>query len=180
VRVIAGAAKGRPLKLDRSSSVRPTSDKLREALFSTLGSSVRDRTVLDLFAGTGALGIEALSRGAASATFVDSDRSAIAMIRANLAATGLSEKAEVVQTTAERYLARGGGSFDLVFMDPPYASGVPYGVLEGLLDHGMLGAGAALVVEVSSRLGEIELPERYRLEQHRRYGDSALLYLTLA
>jgi 16S rRNA (guanine966-N2)-methyltransferase len=177
VRVIAGAAKGRQLKLDRRSSVRPTSDKLREALFSTLGSSVRERRVLDLYAGTGALGIEALSRGAASATFVDSDRSAIGMIRANLEFTGLSERAEVVHRTAERFVAGGGGPFDLILMDPPYAAGIPYGVLKGLLHHEMLASDATLVLEVSSRLSEPEIPAGYRVEQHRRYGDSALLYL---
>jgi 16S rRNA (guanine966-N2)-methyltransferase len=180
MRVIAGTAKGRPLKLDRRSSVRPTSDKLREALFSTLGSSIRDRRVLDLFAGTGALGIEALSRGAASATFVDIDRAAIAMIRANLEATGLADRAVVINQTVERFVAGGGPPFDLVLMDPPYQSAIPYAVLQGLLDRGMLGSDARLVVEVSSRLAEHELPPGYRLEQHRKYGDSALLYLAPA
>ncbi len=180
MRVIAGSAKGRPLKLDRRSAVRPTSDKLREAMFSTLAFAVPDRKVLDLFAGTGALGIEALSRGAATATFVDSDRSAVAMIRANLEATGLSDRAAVVHAAAERFVASGGGPFDLVLMDPPYLSGVPYGVLRGLLEQGMLAPDATLVVETSSRLGEIEVPAGYRLQQHRRYGDSALLYLAPA
>jgi 16S rRNA (guanine966-N2)-methyltransferase len=180
VRVIAGTAKGRPLKLDRKSVVRPTSDRLKEALFSTLGPLARDSRVLDLFAGSGALGIEALSRGAARATFVDSDRDAIGMIRANLEATGFSDRAEVVHQSAERFVAgRAAGGFDLVLMDPPYAFGIPTSLLSGLLESGRLPEDARLVVEVSSRLPAIEVPPGYRLQQERRYGDSSLIYLTL-
>ena len=180
MRVIAGTAKGRPLRLDRSSSVRPTSDRLKEAMFSTLGPSVRDSRVLDLFAGSGALGIEALSRGAGHATFVDSDRAAVAMIRANLAATGFLDRAEVLNQTAERFVAgKPAGRFDLVLMDPPYTLGIPASLLTNLLESGRLPVDARLVVEVSSRLPAIEVPPGYRLQQERRYGDSTLIYLTI-
>lgn len=180
MRVIAGTAKGRPLRLDRKTSVRPTSDRLKEAMFSTLGPLAGDSRVLDLFAGSGALGIEALSRGAALATFVESDRGAVGMIRANLEATGFSDRAEVLHQRAEQFLAsRSAGRFDLVLMDPPYASGIPGSVLSGLLESGRLTEDARVVVEVSSRLPAIEVPPGYVVQQERRYGDSTLIYLTL-
>ena len=179
MRVIAGTAKGRVLKLDRQSGIRPTSDKLKEALFATLGPEVQARRVLDLFAGTGALGIEALSRGAASATFVESSRRAVATIRQNLEATGFYERAVVVQQPVERFVAvPARESFDLVLMDPPYAVGLPSEVLMRLSEGGFLEPGAGVVVEISSRLDHIEVPAGYTLERERRYGDSALVYLS--
>ena len=177
MRVIAGLAKGRTLKLDRKAGIRPTSDRLKEALFGTLGDIVEDARVLDLFAGSGALGIEALSRGAAHATFVDSERGSIAMIRANLESTGLGEQAEVVHQSAERFVAGGrGGPFDLVVMDPPYTTGIPPGLLAGL--GPLLAPGARLAIEVATRSPAIEVPAGYLVQQERRYGDSTLLYLT--
>ena len=149
-------------------------------MFSTLGPSVRDSRVLDLFAGSGALGIEALSRGAGHATFVDSDRAAVAMIRANLEATGFADRAEVVNQTAETFVAgKPAGQLDLVLMDPPYTAGFPGGLLCSLLESGRLFGNARVVVEVSSRLPAIEVPPGYLLHQERRYGDSTLIYLTL-
>jgi len=117
VRVIAGAYGGRRLQAPAGTRTRPTADRVREALFSILGP-VEGLRVLDLFAGSGALGIEALSRGAASATFVDSAPSAVSAVRRNLAAVGV--EAEVDRTDALRWLARGRGAYDLVFVDPPY------------------------------------------------------------
>ncbi|MGQ0679073.1 MAG: RsmD family RNA methyltransferase [Actinomycetota bacterium] len=196
VRVIAGQAKGRTLKLDHRAGVRPTSDRLKEALFSTVGSKVQGAFVLDLYAGSGALGIEALSRGAAHATFVDGARPAIAMIRANLAATGFDELARVIHATAEDFALVGapgpgligppapgpsgqaGGRFDLVLMDPPYAVGLPGAVLERLHRMGWLAKEALLVAEVSSRLSPVAPPAGLTIRSQRRYGDSLLLYLT--
>lgn len=125
MRVIAGKAKGRQLAAPRGRITRPTSDRVREALFSILGARVPGSRVLDLYAGTGALGIEALSRGAAHATFVDRDARAVAVIRMNLANCGLAHDATVVRAdvrAALRDLARRGETFDLVFFDPPYLS----------------------------------------------------------
>src|SRR5205807_2939069 len=125
VRVVAGAFKGRRLQAPAGGRTRPTSDRVREALFSILGD-VSDARVLDLYAGSGALGIEALSRGAAGATFVDSDREAVVAIRANLALTGTDDRASVVRSPVGSFLAAGRhGPFDLVFLDPPYAQGPP-------------------------------------------------------
>jgi 16S rRNA (guanine966-N2)-methyltransferase len=121
MRVVAGEARGRRLHAPPGRTIRPTSDRVREAVFNTLGSlgGVEGATVADLFAGTGALGVEALSRGAEAVTFVDSDRTAVATIRANLEATGL-EGGTAVQADVLRWLP-GKGPFDLVFADPPYA-----------------------------------------------------------
>jgi 16S rRNA (guanine966-N2)-methyltransferase len=127
MRVVAGVAGGRRLLAPPGRRLRPTTDRVREAIFSSLTSmdAIRDARVLDLFAGTGALGIEALSRGAASATFVDADHAAIRAIEENLATTGLGGDARVVHGDALRYVEsaeRGSGEpFDLALVDPPYA-----------------------------------------------------------
>lgn len=181
MRVIAGEAKGRSLRLDQRSGIRPTSDRLKESLFSTLGPEIQGKRVLDLFAGSGALGIEALSRGAEHATFVDNGKAAVAMITANLESTRLGDRGRVLNASAETFgnSAREKDEYDLVFMDPPYAYGFPAGVLEALHSAGRLFSGAILVVEVSSRLGTFDLPRGYRLDSERKYGDSTLLYLSL-
>lgn len=122
--MVAGLVGGRQLRAPVGRRVRPTSERVREALFNSLGSlgAVEGATVLDLFAGTGALGIEALSRGAASATFVDADLQAVRAVRDNLAATSLAERARVVHADVFRFLAdRPPATVDLAFADPPYA-----------------------------------------------------------
>lgn len=183
VRVIAGSARGRKLKSVDALGVRPTTDRLKESLFSTLGPGVRGKRVLDLYAGSGGLGIEALSRGAEHATFVEADQEAAAMIEANLATTGLGDRAEVVRHKAERFAdgSRFGnrGVFDVVLADPPYETGVPTKVLEALATSGRLAEDAMVVLEVSSRLENPEPPVGYRLLDARKYGDSKLLYLKL-
>jgi 16S rRNA (guanine966-N2)-methyltransferase len=126
VRVIAGTARGRRLVAPEGSSTRPTPDRVREATFNALGSlgAVVDAEVLDLFAGSGAMGIEALSRGAAHVTFVDHDRRAVRAIEANLATCGLVDAATVVTAPVERFLAGvGDRRWDLAILDPPYAHG---------------------------------------------------------
>lgn len=119
VRVITGVARGRVLKTLAGETTRPTTDKVKEAVFSTLQFDLEGRRVLDLFAGSGQLGIEALSRGAAHAVFVDADRQAVAVIRDNLQTTGLTAASTVVCRKAEDFLQTG-ETFDLVFLDPPY------------------------------------------------------------
>jgi 16S rRNA (guanine966-N2)-methyltransferase len=126
MRVVAGSARGRRLDGPTGAGTRPTSDRVRESVFNALLSrmDLEGTRVLDLFAGTGALGIEALSRGASEAVFVESDRNAVATIRRNLTATGLAERATVVTQRAENWLrgpAADGESFDVAFCDPPYA-----------------------------------------------------------
>ena len=171
MRVVAGAFKGRRLQAPRGGRTRPTGDKVREALFSILGPMDGLR-VLDLYAGSGALGIEALSRGAASATFVESARPALAAIRANLDATG--EEAEVVASDVIKWL-RGAGErearFDLVFCDPPYDAAARIAQpLADLLPR--VATPQALIVIESSKRNPLvlDLP----LADERTYGDTRI------
>ncbi|NLX94260.1 MAG: 16S rRNA (guanine(966)-N(2))-methyltransferase RsmD [Clostridiales bacterium] len=124
MRVITGIARGRVLKTLEGESVRPTSERVKEAVFSILQFEIEGRRVLDLFAGSGQLGIETLSRGAASAVFIESDKAAVAVVKANLESTGLAEKATVVQTDAFAFLQTSGLTFDIIFLDPPFAAGL--------------------------------------------------------
>jgi 16S rRNA (guanine966-N2)-methyltransferase len=183
VRVISGSARGRKLKSVDSPGVRPTTDRLKESLFSTLGPGIRGKRVLDLYAGSGGLGIEALSRGAEHATFVEADHAAAGMIEANLFATGLADRAQVVRHRVERFSggSRFGaeGVFDVVLADPPYETGIPSEVLEALATGGRLAGNAMVVLEVSSRLENLDPPLGYRLLDARKYGDSKLVYLQL-
>ncbi len=164
MRVIAGAARGRRLHAPAGDTVRPTSDRVRESILNMVVSRVDvvGAVVADLFAGTGAMGIEALSRGAASATFVDHDRRAIAAVRANLEATGVAG-ATVVHDEVLRFLAAA-PRFDLAFVDPPYAFD-RWDELFARLD-------AALVVAESDR--EIDPGARWRVVKVRRYGGTVV------
>ena len=168
VRVVAGSAGGRRLAAPPGEAVRPTADRVREATFNALGSlgAVEGATVLDLFAGSGAMGIEALSRGAASATFVDRDPKALAAVRANLDATGLADRATVVRADAARWLA-GAGRFDLAVLDPPYATDdAMWAQLLGALD-------AEVAVLESDR--QVSLPGGWGILRSRSYGGSVVV-----
>lgn len=124
MRVITGSARGRRLKALDGLDVRPTTDKVKESLFSALQFDIEGRRVLDLFAGSGQLGIEALSRGAEGAAFVDKSKAAVAVVRDNLRATGLEAGARVVQTDALSFLRTTAQRFDVAFLDPPYGTGL--------------------------------------------------------
>ncbi|MGI8426866.1 MAG: 16S rRNA (guanine(966)-N(2))-methyltransferase RsmD [Actinomycetota bacterium] len=177
MRVVAGLCKGRKLVAPTGRDIRPSSDRLKEGLFSRLGRLVEQAQVLDLYAGTGALGIEALSRGAAGATFVDKNPRAVESIQTNLRATRLDDKAEVVSASAAQFVSRRAETmFHVVLIDPPYEIGIPSTVLESLVAGGFVDRLTRIVVEVSSRLGPPDLPESLELEAERRYGDSVLLY----
>jgi len=169
MRVIAGELGGRRLRSPRGEATRPTGERVREALFSMLGE-LAGLTVLDLFAGSGALGIEALSRGAAAATFVERSPRALVALRANLADLGLRERARVVEGDALAAL-RAPGNYDLVFLDPPYAAA---GSLAGALASGLPGvlAAGARVVSESDRRTPLELGLPLRRE--RRYGNTLI------
>lgn len=124
MRVITGTARGRRLLTpDGADTVRPTSEKVKEAIFSAIQFDIEGRRVLDLFAGSGQLGIEALSRGAASAVFVDSSGTSLGIVKKNLEITGFSEKATVISGDYSAFLLRCDKQFDIVFLDPPYKSG---------------------------------------------------------
>lgn len=165
--MVAGVAGGRRLRAPEGRRIRPTSERVREAVFNALGSmeEVAGRSVLDLFAGTGAVGIEALSRGAASATFVDADQGAIRAIEANLAATGLGDRACVVHDDVQRFLGRAGtGTFDLAFADPPYAF-TDWAALLARVPANMIAIEARTHVDVG---------DGWRALRSRRYGDTVV------
>jgi 16S rRNA (guanine966-N2)-methyltransferase len=168
VRVVAGRFKGRNLHAPAGSATRPTSDKVREAIFSVLGD-IEGADVLDLFAGSGALGIEALSRGATSAVFIDDDPKAVVAIRRNL--TGVGVEAPVQKRDALRYLASEDGRFELVFVDPPYSSAPRLGEPLSRLLPAVLSQNALIVIESDKRAPlQLEFP----LEFERDYGDTQI------
>jgi 16S rRNA (guanine966-N2)-methyltransferase len=172
MRVIAGQHKGRRLQAPPGLETRPTSDRVREALFSILGARVQDARVLDLFAGSGALGIEALSRGAREATFVDNAAPAIRTLEANLRELG--GDVTVVRAEARRFLggaSRSPRQYDLIFLDPPYRLAATLGPeLSGPL--GTVLAEAAVVVAESDRRAPLALD--LPIEDERRYGDTLI------
>jgi 16S rRNA (guanine966-N2)-methyltransferase len=167
MRVVAGSAKGRRLVVPPGRAVRPTADRIREAIFNALGSldAVRDAVVLDLFAGTGALGIEALSRGADHAVLVDRDHAAQECIRANLSTTGFTDRARVVRSDAESFAGQPSEPFDLVLLDPPYDYARWPELLASL--EPALGSEAVVVVEADRA---VELPAGWVVEREKRYG----------
>ncbi len=192
MRIIGGKAGGRRLQTpsrgaakERNPGIRPTADRAREALFSIIGSQVAEAVVLDLYAGTGALGLEALSRSARQAVFVDSSRAALQIIGKNIALCEFADRATVFQKDLSRglgFLSKKlpGTVFSLVFVDPPYRKGLSERMLEELAAAGFLTAGALVVVEddagvtLPSRVGELVL------EDQRHYGDTGFWLYRLA
>ncbi len=179
MRIIAGSAKGRRLRALRGEAVRPTADRVKEALFSIVASrfDFDGATVLDLFAGSGALGLEALSRGAARAVFVEHHRAAADALRRNAEACGFAGRVEVLVMPAGRALrelARRPTRFDGVLLDPPYGKGLLAETLTQLAAAAVLGPGAWVVAEghVDDQLAGAYGP--LRLTQTRRYGKTAL------
>jgi 16S rRNA (guanine966-N2)-methyltransferase len=178
VRVIGGEFKGRRLLVPSGGKVRPTSDRVREAIFDILGPGWNFQKVLDLFAGTGSLGIEALSRGAPEAVFVEQGKGVLTVLRGNVKALGLKSRAWVLPLAVKRGIAvlgeRGEG-FDLIFMDPPYGKGLVEKTLEEIARRGIITPSGVIVAEHSPR-EEILPPEGLILSQQRRYGDTAVSF----
>ena len=178
MRVIAGEAGGIPLVAPPGRDTRPTSDKVKGAIFSVLGDAGCDGRVLDLYAGAGALGIEALSRGADFCDFVEHGAAACRAIRTNLAKTRLEDRAAVHQQTAERFLTAPRDAFDLVLMDPPYALSNLEAVLALLGSSGALSERTTLLLEHASRRPAPAAAGALRLAKTRVHGDTAFsLYL---
>ena len=171
MRVVAGTLRGRRLKTPEGRSIRPTTDRIREAIFNLLGPSLDACCALDAFAGPGALGIEALSRGVDRVTFVDRDPRAQALLRENLKRCGLGGQAEVLQSDALGIIEQRGAGFELIFLDPPYEQNLVLLALENLVQL-TLAEGSRVVCECEAKL---ELPERLgrlRRIKQRRYGDT--------
>ena len=183
VRVVGGRLKGRNLASPASRDIRPTADRLRESLFNILihayGNPVSDARVLDLFAGTGALGIEAVSRGARFALFVDNGAEARALMRNNVEALGLGGVTKVYRRDATHLgPAHPVEPFSLVFLDPPYAKGLAEKALVSLRDGGWLTPGALLVVEEAS-LAAFKAPAGFEELERRAYDDTEFVFLRI-
>ena len=175
VRVIAGSAKGFPLKVPRGTPTRPATELVRGAIFSILDSSVEDWSrILDLFSGSGSLGIEALSRGAGSVDFVDQESRCCAIIRENLEKTGLNDNARVHCQTVSRAISALDGEYNIVLMDPPYKNTGIGATIEQLAASKLVGARTTVVITHSSRF---KLQSRYGallMKREYRHGDSTI------
>ncbi len=174
MRVVAGRAKGHRLQAPRGMETRPTSDKVREAIFAMLAGEIEGATVLDLFAGTGALGIEALSRGAESAVFVERRAAACAVIRANLAHTHLEDESRLLCMPVERALTTLSQPFGLVLLDPPYAYPGLDGIMEAISGASVIGSDTVVVFEHSPRFAVRESYGRLERRRQKVYGDTAV------
>jgi 16S rRNA (guanine(966)-N(2))-methyltransferase RsmD len=177
MRIVAGRFRGRRLESPESRRIRPTSDRVREALFSIIASRVVGASVLDLFAGTGALGLEALSRGAAQAVFVDQGADAVRIIRANIQRLGVEDQVTVFQGAVSRVIRRladGRALFDLIFMDPPYGKGY-IGTALPLL-AGLVQPEAMLIAEHSAKEVPPDGSVAWSFLETRVYGDTALSF----
>ena len=175
MRIITGTARGAKLKAPAGEHTRPTAERTKEAVFSMLGQGVAERRVLDLFGGSGQLGLEAVSRGAKSAVIVDSDRAAIAVITENAKHTKLSDKVEVRMAEALSYLrAATQNPFHLIFLDPPYALGLVPKCLSLICERGLLTVGGTVVCETASPDdvfgGDAALEARFEVLRRARYG----------
>lgn len=172
MRVITGSARGRRLITHEGDDVRPTTDRVKEAMFSILQFELEGRRILDVFAGSGQLGIEALSRGAESAVFLDAARESVEIVKKNLETTKFTQKATVLQSDSLLYLRKSTDKFDIIIMDPPYNSGLLQKALP--LAAEVAAPGGVIVCE---SLTEEELPEKvgcFVMERRYRYGRIAI------
>ncbi|MCL6457994.1 MAG: 16S rRNA (guanine(966)-N(2))-methyltransferase RsmD [Gorillibacterium sp.] len=177
MRVISGEARGRPLKAVPGKGTRPTTDKVKEAVFSIIGPYFTGGWALDLFAGTGGLGIEALSRGMANVIFVDADKSSVEIVKHNLQLTGFTDKAEVYRNDAERALkalSKRDIRFELVFLDPPYRMKTAGELMLAMDGFHLLEPGATLMVEHESGHRYQEQYGPFRQIKHVAYGETTI------
>lgn len=177
LRVTGGTARGIPLAEPRGVRLRPSTGLVREALFNILGSRTEGARVLDLYAGTGALAIEALSRGAASAVFIEAESACCQAILQSLARSAMAARGTVIRGRLPAALTTADGKFDLVFLDPPYDSEDGESTLMAVPPH--CSPGAMIVYEHTSRYNPPERPAGLRRTDDRVYGDSALAFYAL-
>lgn len=172
MRVITGTARGRKLQTLEGTDVRPTTDIVKEAMFSIIQFEIEGRRVLDLFGGCGQLSIEALSRGAAGAVIVDSSKKSVEIIKKNLETTGFEKNAVVINSDAISFLSRRAEKYDIAFIDPPYSKGLMEMALERISD--VMNEGGAVICEAPFT---DEMPERagtFALKKKYRYGKTGL------
>lgn len=179
MRVIAGTAKGHNLQTIEGLATRPTTDRIKETLFNIIAFDLPEASFLDLFSGSGAIGIEALSRGAAEAVFVENVAECQKVIQANLMHTKLQGRARLLQTDvlfALDRLAAEGKKFDIIFMDPPYEAGLYTSVLERIAENGLLKAEGYLIAEGSSQIA-LTIPKGMKILREKVYKTTTLTFL---
>lgn len=175
MRVIAGKAKGHTLKCPKEPHIRPTADKIRGAIFSALESlQINWTPTLDLYAGTGALGIEALSRGAEEADFVEKNPKCCSIIKENLAHTGFTEKARVFRLEARKAIRKLEKQYGLVFMDPPYSSRNTQIILEEVADSHLVGRQSTIVMEHSQKVNTENSYGKFHMTKRLHHGDTCV------
>ena len=177
MRITGGIGRGRTLKVPAGSKVRPTSDKVKQALFNILGDRVPGSVFLDLFAGAGGIGIEALSRGAERVVFVDGTRESLETVKHNIEQTGFGERAEAVLSKVEPFLKKRSGPYDLIFLDPPYTMEM-LPLLQLVAGSGLLKPGAVVIAEHFKKQASPETAGVLALYREAKYGDTVLAFYT--
>lgn len=178
MRIVAGSMRGRTLETPAGQSTRPTSERAREALFNILAHQdvpISGARIADIFAGSGALGFEALSRGAASVTFVEKDAAALRALRANAQKLGVTERISILPVDA-RFLLRETAPFQYLFMDPPYKSGLGFEILPLLVQQGWIASDGLMIMEIAAK-ETFALPPSFELIDDRKYGVARLLFV---
>ena len=180
MRIVGGKHKGRPLSAPKGKSTRPTSDRARESVFNVLahgidGFNLADANMADIFAGTGALGLEALSRGGGFCTFIESDRDATAILKQNIAALGESKNTKVITLPAQKAPPPPDGAVDIAFLDAPYAKDLSVSALEKLASTGWFKTGSVVVIEISKD-EKIELPAEFEIIKEKVSGPALHIF----
>ena len=181
LRIITGTAKGKKLKTLEGEATRPTSERIKEAIFSALQFDIEGRRVLDLFAGSGQMGLEAMSRGAESAMFVDSAREAVDIVKENARTSGFIDKSRYLVSDWRNYIRKASGKavYDLVFIDPPYAMQCCAEAVKRLLEAGLLANGAIVVLESGEEEIDHESFEKFEVVKSTHYGKKSFVNILL-
>lgn len=182
MRIIGGSKKGHPLQAPAGTVTRPTTDRVREAIFNTLQTRIQDALVLDVFAGSGGMSMEALSRGARWADLYEKDRKAIAAIERNLSFLGFEDSAKLWKGDALHFLAQNTKQYDIIFLDPPYHQGLYNKAISLILEQKLLAKDGILVIETAGKNGEpilAALQEQLQFVKTATYGDTKVDYYSL-
>ena len=181
LRIITGTAKGKKLKTLEGEATRPTSERIKEAVFSAIQFDIENRRVLDLFAGCGQLGLEALSRGAASVMFIDSERNAMDVVKENVRTTGFADRSKYLVSDWRNYIRKASGreKFDLVFIDPPYAMECCADAVERLIKADLIAPGAIVVLESGTEDPDFSARDDIEVIKSTHYGKKTFVNIIL-
>ena len=180
MRIITGKARGLKLSTPKNMDVRPTSDRVKESLFNIIGTKIVGTHVLDLFAGTGNLGLEAWSRGAEKVVFIDESQASLQLVRSNIAKAKAEKETTVIKGNAVKVIAdlsARGERFDFIFCDPPYNKGLPAQIIEQVAKYDIVISGGYLIVEHSQHESLSELPLKLEIIRSEKYGETLISFL---